>query len=705
MPADNQQPIGDPVREALVRYDESLLRQVAANLIRPRNQWPVEDLIERCVQAIDNAALIDRRIREQNQACRQLLAAMARSRHGVWRVAHLVEILGALGHSLGIDPVIQLCQQGLLYPVLNSNKQRIKHFQQWLVQTGNLEARALVPSLIADRALGETPTFALDEQASTKPLAVFEADGLDWLLRLAVMWQQLAEAPLRRTQQEGFFKRDLERVRADLLLAREADEPFCRIPDPGLLTVELARMLGIVEEANGELHSAKALPAWEEGVTPAIGSLWSALLEVRGWDAASGWQAEQADRAGPSAYVIALLLLASWPEDGWAPAARIAERTCAAHPYWNGNGSPTTNSHGLNLVNGFLLGVAYSLGLVQVGKSADGWLVRLSQRGRWLLRLGEVSSSAAHFPKTLLVQPNLEIVVYRQGLTPALISSLSQFAVWKTIGSACTLQLKPESVYQGLEAGWTLERMIHVLEHHGMRPTPTPVLESLRTWANKRNRLTVFANAALFEFASGSDLEEALARGLPAIRMTDRLAAVANENSIDYRHFRLLGTRDYGLPPDRCIQVEEDGVTLTIDAVRADLLLETELCRFADYVDGTPNRESRRYRLSFASLARARDAGLGASFLEEWFTQRTGQNVPPAARLLMEGTTTASPWLRRELVLRVESKAVADGLLQWPATRQWIAQRLGPMALVVEEDSVEPLRAQLEALGIALKID
>src|SRR5207244_777808 len=42
------------LERVLRTYDESLLRQVAGKLIRPRSQWPASELIERCVAAFDN---------------------------------------------------------------------------------------------------------------------------------------------------------------------------------------------------------------------------------------------------------------------------------------------------------------------------------------------------------------------------------------------------------------------------------------------------------------------------------------------------------------------------------------------------------------------------------------------------------------------------------------------------------------------------
>src|SRR5262249_30616854 len=143
---------------------------------------------------------------------------------------------------------------------------------------------------------------------------------------------------------------------------------------------------------------------------------------------------------------------------------------------------------------------------------AGSWQVRLSALGRWLLGVGEVPELGAVYPQTLLVQPNLEIIAYRQGLTPALIARLTRFAAWKGLGAACTLQLEPESVYRALESGSSFEEIRLTLEQHGTRAAPQAVLDALRTWANKRERITVYPSATLLEFASVEDLNEALAR-------------------------------------------------------------------------------------------------------------------------------------------------------------------------------------------------
>ena len=86
--------------------------------------------------------------------------------------------------------------------------------------------------------------------------------------------------------------------------------------------------------------------------------------------------------------------------------------------------------------------------------------------------------------------------------------------------------------------------------------------------------------------------------------------------------------------------------------------------------------------------------------LESWFQQRCGQLLSPAARMLLIGNQSPPSTLQRLLVLQVASEDLADGLLQWPATRELIASRLGPTALVVEEEHLAPLRERLLEAGL-----
>jgi hypothetical protein len=730
----------DHLRRTLQNYAEPLLRQVAARLFKPRNQWPAEELIERSLATFANAVVVDRRLQELDVPARRLLACMGHSRQPRWRLANLLELLAALGCAEGPEAVFRMFEAGLLYPDLLASdgdlsavpaaRFPLKSFEEWLGQGSVSQFAVFAHSLVTARAVGTDLGLPVCASGSTVPSGVHEADGLEWPLRLAALWQLVGATPLRRTQQGGFFKRDLDRLETEPLLTAPPADHLALLPDAGLLTVSLARNEGLVVAVEDEFRAGSLPPGWDEGLASTLASLWENLPWLEGWNPQGGWSGPTAANPYPSAYLLVLLLLAKLPEEAWADPTQLEQWLLEHHPYWTGGArsaergaqsaeretrvvehavpgaarSALRAPHTRGWVSTFLLGFAYQLRMLQATKDSSGhWLVRLSPLGRWLLGIQARPPLAVPFTQTLLTQPNLEIVVYRQALNPGLIARLSRFATWKNFGSACTLQVEASSVYRALESGLTFEMILQTLEQHGMRSTPPSVIESLRTWADKRERISVYPCATLFEFAEPDGLNEALARGLPGVRLSERLLIVVDEKAVDFRHFRLLGTRDYGLTPEKCVAVESDGVTLSVDVSRSDLLLEIELQRFAEPVDTAGSNGKHRYRLTPASLAASRDSGLGARELDDWFSQRSGQPLSPAARLLLSGSQSPPPALRPRLVLHVATPELADGLLQWPGTRALIRERLGPTALVIAEDDVELLQERLESIGVKVQ--
>ena len=79
------------------------------------------------------------------------------------------------------------------------------------------------------------------------PSSFQEADGLEWLLRMAVLWQQAAAAPLRRTQQGDFFKRDLERLGRTRCSTGRRPTVWSDVPDLGFLVAVLAEREGVLQ--------------------------------------------------------------------------------------------------------------------------------------------------------------------------------------------------------------------------------------------------------------------------------------------------------------------------------------------------------------------------------------------------------------------------------------------------------------------------
>jgi hypothetical protein len=682
----------DRAAEALAKYAEPLLREVAARLIRPRNTWPAEEVRDRLIAALPDPVLIDRTLRELSPAARKLLRLVGISRQPLWRIRGLLDLLAALGHGDGIVAVQELLAVGLLFPDLPPGAIALTSFDAWLKQLTTHPLSTFALPLAATRAKGEDLMLPELPTVRLSTAVVQEGDGLEWPMRIAVLWQTARGGPLRRTQQGGFFKRDLDRLRGHPLLSSPPGEAVASIPDPDLLALLLALEEGVLIASNDQIAAGSFPPSWSRGTHAAAAGLFAGLPGLALWHPVAGWAEEPAaSRWVAPIAVLSLALVASAPVDAWVRVADVEG--------WVGT---MTEAEG-GTAEALLLGVMHQLRIVQAAKHKNDWYVRVAPLGRALADgTKTLPPDRPAVEQTLIVQPNLEIVLFRQGLTPALVARLSRVAVWKTLGLACTLQLTAESVYHGLEAGETLADLVALFERHGTRGLSETVLGTLRSWASKRERVMVYPAAMLLEFRTVGDLDRAIRQGLVERRVTDRIGLIASEEKISYGQFRLVGTRDYLAPEERCADVEDDGLTLAVNDNRSDLLLDSEVRRFAEPVPAFGLDERPRYRMSPETLRTAREQGVEVRGLDGWFRRRTGGPLPPAARLLLTGHEMPPLELQRLVILRVPSADVADGLMAWPETLGLIAERLSPTALVVSVDAIAKLRAKLAEIGVPI---
>ncbi|AWM41675.1 hypothetical protein GobsT_72410 [Gemmata obscuriglobus] len=692
MPQTSDTDWSERCRDALLGYSETLLRAVGDKLVRPRSKLPVEELIEKSVAMVTNAPVIDRRIKEQPPAARKVLAFMGLSRQPRWKVGHLLTLLAALDHNDGFTPVQALLETALLFPDRGTDEPPVEDFAAWFGLAGTHNAVVFAHPGVALRARGENlelPDLTNPDDEVGSPR---QADGLEWPLRLAAAWQQVQNEPVRLTQGHTLFKRDLLRLQGDAVLAAPPVDQIALVADAGVLALLWARAVELLAERGGALEADPFPATWEGPLLPLLGQLMRALPLVEPWDPLTGYApTENGLSPTPTAGLLSLLLA----RDFVHPDA-VAEWLWSHHPSWAGVIPPDAASDkGAGWVRGYLLGVAYSLGIVEV----SGELVRLSGLGRHLLFGDPEPPVPPAFPQTLMVQPNAEILAYRQGLTPALVASLTRFAAWKGIGPACTLELTPEQTYRGLESGLTLPMIVQTLNRHGTRPVPAGVADLLQRWASKRERITAFASAVLVEFQTPAELDIAVARGVVVLRLTDRIGMTADGREPSLSNLRLIGNRDYESKPQRCLAPADDGVTLTVDGPQADLLLEAELKQFAEPLPIEQNGVQ-RFRLTPTSLRKAVEGGRTLAELDAWFLERSGSPLSAAGRLLLLGSQLSQPRAERLLVVKLPTVEIADGLVQWPGTRALVAERLGPLAVSVAEDQLAAFREALKEIGV-----
>src|SRR5205807_17426 len=112
-----------------------------------------------------------------------------------------------------------LLESGLAFPEPRAKGPPLADFDEWLGGAGVLSAAVFVhPAVLARaRSIADSkPGSANPQSAIRNPQS---SDGLEWPIRLAAAWQQVRTTPIRLTQANTLFKRDLGRLQTDPVLA------------------------------------------------------------------------------------------------------------------------------------------------------------------------------------------------------------------------------------------------------------------------------------------------------------------------------------------------------------------------------------------------------------------------------------------------------------------------------------------------------
>lgn len=699
-------------REALAGYPAERLRAVVEALgpweRRPTARGAPGAIAER----LDAPDVVEGLLAGLEPASLSTLGLIGLAGTAPWRLSALA---GAL-RATGIDPAAAgpLVELGLVAPAPGVAGTAPIDPIALLERAADDPAAWLVPHSAAVGRI-PAPTVPRGAPAAAGPVRqVREADRLEAVLRLSALWQRAAEAPLRWTLDRTLYKRDRQRLEDDPAIAGPIADELRPLDEPLEVWFGLAHGLGLLRDEEGsERIVAAGADFWAEHAVhlPQMAAQQWLALDAQG-DRAAPEGARAARRLGPLR-LAGLLRLAALEGGEWAALDDLAAAIAAgARPEAEAAGPGRGDRLAEELrarLEATLLGPAYALGLVRAAEEDPSGrrVVQLTDFGRYVLGMGPAPAPREAFPHFLTVQPNFEIIAYRQGLNPYLIGQLGRFARWRRLGAAVELALTPESTYRALEGGMTPEAILERLTRHSARPLPAGVADALRTWAGRRERVMLHASATIVEFAAQADRDAALAHwpdgGGPApLAVGERLLLVEDTAAIPFQRLRLLGSRDYRQPPEVCVEVGPDGVSLALDPNRSDLFVAAELGRFADEAAGEGGLR-RPFRITGTSLRRWTAAGLGEGELGRWFHARTGSGLPPAVALLLASGEPGrgAPELVREWVIRVPQADWLDGLEQHPETAGLLGERLGPTAAIVAEGRRDELLRRLEALGFA----
>ena len=504
-----------------------------------------------------------------------------------------------------------------------------------------------------------------------------EADGLEAVLRLAALWQRLGAEPLRQTQQGVLYKRDRDRIDLDPVLASPIADSFVPLPDSPSLWLALARRVGLIElEAGGERLLAAPLEFWTEN------EFHLPQMIATGWLSLPDWcelppEAPAEDECGGrrvriSSVRAVLLWLSTLGDSEWVALDDLAAQLDRAmpgmeppvqEPRRSGRFiSPRQTSsrapcpftqHGrlsaarTVLLESILLGAAYPLGCPRRRGSTHRAASRATEHAGPIRPGGGPDTTAPPCVRAIFVcATQFRSDRLSPGIDPA------NGGPPEPVRLVDPDRLGPRA--QALarvdrsRPGPRLKTRVDARNAHlaSQRPLSRGVIEAINHWAERRERVVFYNATTLIEFASQVERDQAIelwpaGEDAPPVPVAERFLLVEDDRSVPYARLRLTSSRDYRRPPEVCVTVEADGVTLVLDPARADLLVDAELAQFADPVP-VPERSSGHPVNVVAApvLDHGRVACKGESaaawsppWLSEWFKRRAGRAIPAAVEL------------------------------------------------------------------------
>lgn len=359
-------------------------------------------------------------------------------------------------------------------------------------------------------------------------------------------------------------------------------------------------------------------------------------------------------------------------------------------------------------VEAMLTSWLYWLGVVELARSAnDALLFRLTELGRAVVagKAGDAPELAtASDAPAWVVQPNYDIVVYLDAVSPAQLAFLEQHAERRQAEAhTAHYQLTRESVYRGLEGGdATVESVLETLRQGARTELPQNVEREMHEWAGQRERITITAKARLIAFPSAETRALALEAGLHGTPVGETYVLVKSGTQVKAAlkavfGLQIIPTIDYAQPPLKCLRAGEDG-RLTLVEDTGDLLIRGQLARCAEPVD------AKHWRITPASLATLRRAGVTPAALLALLNARVIGTVPPVLEIAIGNALGTRDTLQAgtAYLLRVTNKKLYAAITTSPMLQPFLLDVPGPDTIAIDHERLEEFTAKLEWLGVKL---
>ena len=355
------------------------------------------------------------------------------------------------------------------------------------------------------------------------------------------------------------------------------------------------------------------------------------------------------------------------------------------------------------------------LGLVAIARDRNGHVAafRLSPLGAHLLgHTDQAPDLESQGEKSLIIQPNFEILAYTDAGHLRVLYQLERFATRERAERVAHYKLDRDSVYRGLQDGLSAAEMREFLEKNSRSGLPQNIAYSLDDWEQSWQSITLRPAASLLEARAEAEMDAfvgtlpdgATTRLAPTWALIEpRYLEAARTNLAAATQVRAL---DYSIQIGRVFETGAD-LEIRVPPANLDLWLQSKLEQFADAVPDDKNDKSNdksiaRFQITPDGLARAAKLGLKAADVLE-FLETTGTAPLPA-----NVTLTVNGWggaVKPVALGSMQVVATEPGLVAQMAAIDemkpllWLAA--GESAALVKSADVPKLKAQLKKRGIA----
>jgi hypothetical protein len=619
------------------------------------------------------------------------------------------------------DPVYGLCAKVLLYSP-ESSYQRYDFFYHW-GNTLKYPDLALLPQVAG--LIEPFDPFAWKASAGMlAPESACRRAPAEVALDLASMVQALAQGQPWRTNRDGSLPKNVASRLAKLVAGGDQDPQTP--PAVAILYYELLRALGCIEQ--GHEQARIDLPLLEHHLSsPAAAQSWDwvrAWLRITRWQDGIGAKQEKpyssSQEKGPLREFLAWALcgvahgsddwldLETFLDDLWAI---HREHSLAAHESgysWSpafksvagdardalaGRRDRWRQHTGIWIANA-LLGTLAHLGLIEQSRTTkDGQArhgFRLTDTGKSVFGAPEAGwTKAPRDPKFLTVQPNHEVVALVDSAEPAWVWPLARMARRASPAGnrAHTFTLSRDSVYHALETGFPLERIEEFFRVHSRSGLPDNVAKSLREWGGKHEALVIRTDLALRIVPEGVEKlttrpNSGRAVGDCFLLLPQESAAAAGKGCV---------RRDHQRKPAASWRITEDG--LVQHTPDTDAVSLAHLRQFSE-------READGWRVTAASILRARERSLGTENVLHWLSIYLNQELPALVEIMIRNWTKPPlVGLGSRLVLQMPDAESARALHDSQRFRPYLLEYIPPTWFHVRPEKQRELRKLLQELG------